>query len=328
MSQPLDLPDTIDLALPGSVEMPGASEVSVSQEEEKEIDDPSEHSENAPFVVEHLRLQETPGGYFTPSSRLLVTAALRTSGLLRILSEEGTRTLLAVLTFLTANGRIQPTISQVAEALGVGEAKAWERLNYLCAVSWQGRPLAHLLRREQGQDVVTMSRAVLQSRDAPRPPSGSESLPSVSPPSSLAASREAVISHSRTTYARPRAEVEREILAQLGHAPGEFADTPEGTARRRLSALGVPREQSDLLFAHHTIEEIADQLDWLPLRNANYPARYIVAAIQGRYEPPARIRLDRALAKEESETRESSSVTTFAVEPDEKTLHNQEAGND
>jgi hypothetical protein len=281
-----------------------------------------------PFVVEHLRLDEKNGGYFTPAAQVVVTGALRTGGLLRQMRDDEARTLLALLTFLTANGRIHPTAAQLAEALSVGEGKAKERLRRLCALSWQGKPVAFPLTRAVGQDAISLSRFVLGERDANTPSSSpattrSVRLPLPAPPDMPAismalpaedtpvASREAVVSHSREAYARPRAEVEREILVQLGHAAEEADDTPEGAVRRRLAALGVPREQADLLFAHHTLEEITAQIDWLPYRNAHSPARYVVAAIQGRYEPPARVRWEQdiAVVKDAAQTSEGAEQT-------------------
>jgi hypothetical protein len=76
------------------------------------------------------------------------------------------------------------------------------------------------------------------------------------------------------------------VAAQLGHSVEESADTPEGEARRRLVVLGVDRSDVDELLAGYAVEEILQQLDWLPERLPRNPARLIVAAIRGRYEAP------------------------------------------
>jgi hypothetical protein len=259
------------------------------------------HGETSPFVIEHLRRDES-SDHFTPAARLLVTPALRTSGLLQSLSDREAKSLLLLLTFLTPNGSIRPTAVELASAMNVSEGQARERFAHLAASSWQGEPVAHAITRESGLDCFTPSRHVVAERE----PAAAEGARQEQP-LYRAAGRDAVIAHSRATYARPRAEVEREILEQLGHSAEEAADTPEGATRRRLLALGVSREQVDLLFASHTLDEITRQLDWMPHRAAKSPARFIVAAIQNRYEPPARIRLEQAIAAEEAEEFERAS---------------------
>jgi hypothetical protein len=96
---------------------------------------------------------------------------------------------------------------------------------------------------------------------------------------------------SREKYARPRAEVERMVLEQLGHHPEESAETPEGETRRGLQSVGVSREQIDLLIEEFGIEACHRQVQWLPLRGAKNPGRYVVAAIQDNYSPPRGARL-------------------------------------
>jgi len=62
----------------------------------------------------------------------------------------------------------------------------------------------------------------------------------------------------------------------------------------------VPREYVEVLLRDHSLEVIAEQLAWLPHRHAKSPARLIVAAIENRYEPPARVRLEQAIARQEA----------------------------
>jgi len=110
------------------------------------------------------------------------------------------------------------------------------------------------------------------------------------PPLENRAGREAVIAYSRARYANPREEVERIIAEQYGHDPAELGDGPEAVARRQLSGLGVPRDTVNALLTEHSLEEITDQLKWLPLRGAKSPARFVVAAVQGDYAPPVGVR--------------------------------------
>ena len=65
--------------------------------------------------------------------------------------------------------------------------------------------------------------------------------------------------------------------------------------RRDLAAWGVPNDLIARLLADHDPAKIRRQLDWLPLRNANDPARFLVAAIQKDYAPPASVRNRQAL---------------------------------
>jgi hypothetical protein len=274
-----------------------------------------------PFVIEHRRTGATPTG-FVPGARLYLSAsALRETALLRALSDEATRSLLAVLTFLTNNGHIHPTAAQVAEVLGIPEARAGERLRRLLAVPWRGEPLLQRLPREGGLDAFTPSRALVSESAAPPEAEGEvvnlplPPLPPLLPPEP--SHREAILAHSRATYGRPRAEVERIVAEQLGHAIEETLDTPSGEARRRLLALGVPKEEVDDLVAHHPVESILEQIAWLAYRDAKRPARFVVAAIRGNYEPPARVRLERALAEAEIEEAQPSEEEQEATQPSE-----------
>ncbi|MES2464668.1 MAG: hypothetical protein V4671_29245, partial [Armatimonadota bacterium] len=71
-------------------------------------------------------------------------------------------------------------------------------------------------------------------------------------------------------------------------------------ARRRLTALGVSEAQANRLLSDHPVAEILQQLDWLGDRGARSPARFVVRAIENRFEAPARVRLERAIAAEEA----------------------------
>jgi hypothetical protein len=267
---------------------------------------------SAPFTVEHVRAYEKPGGIrFTPGARLLLTRALRTSGLLRALPDAEARSLLWLLTYLRPDGRIEASVAELAATMEVPEAKARARMDRLVRLTWRGNPVVTALRRDSGLDSYILAPHLVEEVPAPSEPESASASPS-SPPF-VPAGREAVVSHSRAAYARPRAEVERQILEQLGHSPDEAEDTPGGEVRRRLRALGVPREQADLLLAAHPLDAIQDQLDWLPYRQANNPARFLVAAVENRYEPPARIRLERALAAEAEEEADSTGAGTAAT---------------
>lgn len=244
-------------------------------------------------MVEHLRVEQGQG-HFAPTARLLLTGSLRTSGLLGSLSDADARSLLALLTFLTPNGRIWPTTVELSSVLRLPEQTVGKRMHRLAAFRWRGEAIVREVEHGSRSIGYMPSRHLVGEWEAVSAPS--ETAPPYQP-----AGREAVVAYSRAAFARPRAEVEQLVAAQLGHAPEEAADTPEGEVRRQLAALGVPRDVADLLIAQHSIEEIRQQLEWLPHRGAKTPGRFIVAAIQNRYEPPARVRLEQALAAEQAE---------------------------
>jgi hypothetical protein len=248
---------------------------------------PSMHGK--PFVIEHRRQMERDGHHFTPSTQLIVTPALRTSGLVAALPDSEARSLLLLLTFLTANGYIQPTLPELAQGMQVTEGAARSRMERLLTFVWQGEPLVQERPRELGLDTYSPASTLLEHRPAPPEPPPDERAP-IRP-----AGREAVYEHSRAAYARPREEAERLVAEQLGHAVEESLDTPVGQAWRRLVALGVSREQVASLLVRRTPEECLRQIEWLPYRGAKSPARFVVAAIENDYEPPLTLRLPRVM---------------------------------
>ncbi len=242
--------------------------------------------ETHPFVIERLRLEETAGGYFRPGARVLLTPALRTSGLWQALPPESCKDLLLLLTFVTSNGWCRPSLPELSAAMRVPEAAVRSRLGRLTGSTWQGRPLVTELRRESGLIAYVPSPLVVGVREAAAdPPSQQEGR--------RAAGREAVYAHSRAAYAHPRAEVERLIAEQMGWK--EEGDGPEAVARRRLLGLGIAREEADLLLSRHPLERVERQLSWLPYRRAKSPARFLLSAIEKDYEEPPALRLERAM---------------------------------
>lgn len=238
----------------------------------------SEH----PFVIEHRHILESPG-HFVPQARLIVTSALRTSGVLASLTDQEARTLLALLTFLSPNGEVQATVPQMAEALGTSDTEAQRRLHELTQITWQEQPLVYCVERETALPVYCLSPHLVTNEQPP-------ALPEPAAPVVHAAGRAAIIAHSRARYGRPRAEAEALVAEQLGQSPEASADTPIGEAWRRLLALGVSREQVEELIAGYPVQAILQQLEWLPERGARNPARLVVAAIRENYEPPLSVR--------------------------------------
>lgn len=244
-----------------------------------------------PFVIEN----ESPssnGRPFRPRATVRFTSALRTSGLLHALEGEDLKNLLLVLTFLHPNGWCQPTIFELAHAMRVSEAKARNRLGRLGEFQWEGKQILTELSRESGMDGYAPSPLIVEQAI-----SAAEVLEVAEPPI-VVAGRDAVVALSRERYARPRADVEREIAIQNGWPlPEEIEamhldaatveEEPERAgARRRLLGLNVPLAEVDRLLSTYPIERVLQQLLWLPYRNAKSKGRFIVAAIDGDYEEP------------------------------------------
>ena len=72
-------------------------------------------------------------------------------------------------------------------------------------------------------------------------------------------------------------------------------EIPNADLRRDLATWGVPSDLIERLLSDHDPASIRNQVDWLPLRSANDPARFLVAAIQKDYAPPASVRKRQAL---------------------------------
>ena len=240
-----------------------------------------------PFVIALHQKDRRPSGTFRPEATVILSRALRTSGLLLALPPDEVKSLLLMLTFVTPNGWCQPAVQQLADAMRVSEAKARARMGRLQDFRWQGRPLVTEIKRGSGMDGFALSPAVASLQDAPEPVP--EAVPSL-PPSS----RDVIIARSRAVYARPRAEVERMIAEQMGWK--EVGDGPEAQLRRKLLGVaGLMRDQVDLLLDRYPHERIERQLDWLPHRRAKSPARFLMAAVENDYDPPPGIRLQQAL---------------------------------
>ena len=249
-----------------------------------------------PFVAEVRQQDVLPNGSFRPSARLILTPALHTGGLWHALPGEEIKTLLLLLTFLTPNGWCHPSFLELAEAMRVPHIKARVRLSRLAAFRWQGGPIIHEQRRESGIDAFIPSSGLLHVTEAKEP------APAAAPGHlTRAAGREAVVAYSRARYAHPRAEVEREIAQRMGwEDPQERQRAQEEEEARltdeqrailaRLTPAYVSREQATETLASFEPARIARQLDWLPLRRAKTPARFLLAAIAGDYEPPAGVR--------------------------------------
>lgn len=235
-----------------------------------------------PFVVTHGRTG-LRFGHFTPTATLRITSGLISSRVLAELSDAQVRTLVAALALLSPNGDVQVTAASVADVLALSEREAADRLQ---AVSRAAPSLGPVLQaRERGAGGLVYSptlRLVSHELAATYDTEGAGERPR----RVRVARRKDVLAASRAAYARPRAEVERVVLEQLGHPPEEADRTPRGDAYRALISLGVPRDTAMDLLNGYPLETVQRQLGWLPERGAKSPARFIVAAIREDYGAP------------------------------------------
>ena len=260
-----------------------------------------------PFVVRLHKRGEDRAGSFVPAASVEITPFFRTSGLLHSLPAEELKSLLFVLTFVTPNGDIVPTLHELAQAMHLSPGKADARLRRLSAFRWQEGPLLHLLRRESGLHAWSPSAHLIALHHAPSH--------GVEEPTLRSAHRDTVIAFSRQQYARPREEVEAEIACANGWAypflsraevyqsqtqeegkdekglvdaqeKSQDRDPHAPGLRNRLLSLGVKSEQVEMLLAQYKPERIERQIAWLPARNARNPAAFLLSAIEKDYASP------------------------------------------
>lgn len=250
-----------------------------------------------PFIIEQYQKERSASGAFQPASRLVMTAALRTSGLLRVLPPDELRDLVLLLTFITPNGRIQPTLPEFAEAMQLSQMQARSRMLRLTRREWRGKPLVRELIRQNGLDAYLPGRHLVDSQEEAH-----EALSAVPPVvfTEPRAGRETLIAASRARYATPRAEVEADIARRMGWAPPLFEDEEPGVAEEKgqlyekLSEQGLPKDKALDILSRFDLARVRSQMEWMPHRGAKNPARYLVAAIENNYDPPVAVRADQA----------------------------------
>lgn len=243
-------------------------------------------SADHPFVIELLQQDVQANGNFRPDARVVIRPALRTSGLLQHLAAEEMRSLLLLLTFVTSNGDIAPSLREIAHVMHCNHHQARSRMERLTREHFKGQPIAFSLKREMGQEAYALSPHLITVTHLP------VQEPTFLP--SRVASRATIIANSRARYTKPRAEVEALIAKQMGWEMTTPPDDPEERTlwelRQSLSLLGANKDEIETLLAQHPIPHIQEQIAWLPYRKANNPLRYLIAALEGHYEMPPVLR--------------------------------------
>ena len=248
-----------------------------------------------PFIIEQYQQERTTSGAFQPASRLVMTAAVRTSGLWKTVPPEELRDLVLLLTFLTPNGRIQPTLPELAEAMQASRMQARSRMLRLARREWRGKPLVRELTRQNGLDAYLPGRHLVDTQEeAQEAPSPVPSVVFTEP----RAGRDTLVATSRARYATPRAEVEADIARRMGWGVPLFEDEEPGVAEEKrqiyekLSEQGLPKDKALDVLSRFDLVRVRSQVDWMPHRGAKNPARYLVAAIENNYDPPVAVRAE------------------------------------
>jgi hypothetical protein len=60
----------------------------------------------------------------------------------------------------------------------------------------------------------------------------------------------------------------------------------EGEAYRAMLVVGITDQEARNLLIENPLEVIEEQIEWLPVRGARNPARFLSAAIRGNYASP------------------------------------------
>lgn len=278
--------------------------------------------QSPPFSIFIEHRHKTASRSWEPAAFIKLTGNLRTSGLLFALPPEELRDFLFLLTFLTANGSVAPTLSQIAEGLQMSEFRARLQLKRLTARRWLDQSIVLPARYASGIEAYMLMPGLLPVVEEEQQPE---------PPQVIyGGHREQIIAMSRERYARPRAEVEYEINKQLREGrrfqkdfqktaqpqeETEMVDAEPETAnplRDELIEVGLDSSQADSLIARYDALRIKRQLHWLPYRVVKNRAGFLIAAIKDNYEAPANMRV---VSQSESDTPDQPTAESQPIEP-------------
>ena len=263
---------------------------------------PTTHRSATPFTIFIQHLDKQLNGSFRPHAVVGFDGGLRASGFLAALPAEELRSLLFLLSFVTPNGNISPSLAQISETMRVSQSKARARMERLQELQWQG---TRIVRSHVVGGLETFSPVSELAPQVEERVQGWQPMLVQSPPL-FAAPRKAIIEHSRRTYARPREEVEREIrdfygwrepdgAAQVApgatQQPARELSGEEAEVWQQLASVGLTEEQADSLLARFDLVRIGRQLQWLPYhRRVRNVAGFLMSAIEDDYEMPLALR--------------------------------------
>lgn len=225
-----------------------------------------------------------------PSARIVVGSGL--PSLIADLGPSDVGYLALLMPFVTANGDVGPSAATVSAALGGLRPTLRLRLLRLARRYWRGQPVLYVRRTASGLETFHPAKLVLGRREFFPPP---ETPHGVSP----AAGSRAIIDASRAAYARPKAEVEKELTIINGwpardelDALAQAAAQPPGSLDERWAVERLAKESVDYSLAVKLVREYGAerclrQLRALPgRRGIRDKKRYIVGAIMRDYPLP------------------------------------------
>jgi hypothetical protein len=203
-------------------------------------------------------------------------------GLLSALSGVQAKVLLAMLAQTPHSGSPRTTAHLVARKLHIPAPIAGAWLLAFSRMRFKGMPVVHRMRSDNGLVFYVLDNSLFEHRDRPDL-RGDDST--VTTPN-----REAVMAHTRENFARPRPEVEQDVLLQLGHHPEEQLDTPEAMIWSEMRYLGFERDDILALIERFGVERVRRQILWLPKRRTRNRARTLVETVIRDDGPPKRLR--------------------------------------
>ena len=221
-----------------------------------------------------------------PDAFIGMNKTLRVSGFLMSIPPEDLKSLLMLLTFLSANGHCTVMVQQLAKAFHLSPKRTRIRMKRLVDFRWLDQPIILYNKAENGIETYALMPKFL--------PVVEEHIRPLPRPLLKAARREVVIAHSRRKYARTREEVEAEIAHLNGWKPINVKaevkikslDPQVVKVREELIKVGLLTQQADDLIDSYDIPRIERQLEWLPLREARSPVGFLLSAIKNDYEAP------------------------------------------
>jgi hypothetical protein len=215
--------------------------------------------------------------------QLVLSPNLRHSGLLRVMPPELLQVFIGLLTFHDSMGEVKASAQMLAEALNLHPDQVEQRLHILSTYAFDGAGMIFETTLPWDEKGYSLSKRVGVPVDiAPKPsPLALSEKPYRPVP------REVITERSRRKYGTPRAEAEALVTEQLGITPPEpIPEGKAGDAYKALVAVGIIDQEARNLLAEYPIEVIEAQIEWLPVRGARNPARFLSAAIRGNYALP------------------------------------------
>lgn len=257
-------------------------------------------NQEPPFTIYIEHRDKTRDGHWRPAAFVKLSSELRTSGFLSALPPEDLKTFLLLLSFVAPSGRCASSLPQLASALRQSEARTRARMERLTGARWHDQPLVLPARHGNGLEAYTLTPGLLPIQEEP--------VPTASPPSGTpytAAPREAVIAFSRERYARPRAQVERQIAQLNGWEVPEEPEPEKLEPAHLKSAHGAepPATETPPIAHAAAVPAAASPSDSAASGLSNAPADVPVASLgQQKVAPSLRRRLKNCgLTREQTE---------------------------